>query len=133
MRKVGWIVLGLLVLLFDLGEGVSLADGPSDQPPEQVYNEMLAVYYGNLARRANGLPPVRWNAQMTQAARWFSWDSVENRPGGYCGHLDTLDRWPGDRVPTFGYHGACGAENCFCGYLSPQAAIDGWINSPGHR
>jgi len=79
------------------------------------------------------VPSLRWNAPMTEAARWFDWDSVVNRPGGYCGHQDTLDCWPSERVPLFGYNGACGAENSYCGYMLPQAAINGWMNSPGHR
>ena len=53
---------------------------PPPQPASLVYDEMRTVYLGNLARRDNGVPPLRWNAQMTDAARWFSWDSVENRP-----------------------------------------------------
>jgi hypothetical protein len=70
---------------------------------------------------------------MTKAARWFSWDSVEDRPDGYGGHRDTLGRWPSERVPAFGYRGRCGAENAFCGYVTPEAAIEGWMNSEGHR
>lgn len=107
--------------------------GSEEQPAYLVYNEMRTVYLSNLARRENGVPPLRWNAQMTEAARWFSWDSVENRPPGYCGHQDTLGRWPSERVPAFGYRGFCGAENCFCGYVSPEYAVDGWMRSPGHR
>jgi hypothetical protein len=98
-----------------------------------IYDEMRTVYLGNLARRDHGKPPLRWNAQMTRAARWFSWDSVVNRPGGYCGHDDTLGRAPWDRGPAFGYKGFLGAENCFCGYVTPDAAIDGWMHSTGHR
>lgn len=94
---------------------------------------MRTVYLGNLARRDNGVPPLRWNAQMTQASRWFSWDSVERRPQGYCGHQDILGRWPSERVPAFGYHGYAGAENCFCGYVTPEYAIWGWMQSEGHR
>lgn len=106
---------------------------PFEQPAQQIYDEMQTVYYGNLARRENGVPPLRWNAPMTRAARWFDWDSVENRPYGFCGHEDTLGRWPSERVPLFGYRGACGAENAYCGYMLPQAAIDGWMDSSGHR
>ena len=29
--------------------------------------------------------------------------------------------------------GGAGAENAFCGYVTPQQAIDGWLNSSGHR
>jgi uncharacterized protein YkwD len=104
-----------------------------DQPADLVYDEMRTVYLGNLARRDNGVPPLRWNVQMTDAARWFSWDSVENRPGGYCGHEDTLGRAPWDRGLAFGYLGFLGAENCFCGYVTPEYAIQGWMNSEGHR
>jgi hypothetical protein len=97
------------------------------------YNEARTVYLGNLARRDNGVPPLRWNLQLTDAARWFSWDSTENRPSGFCGHQDTLGGWPGDRARAFGYLGGAGAENAFCGYVSPEYAINGWMNSPGHR
>ena len=107
--------------------------GPPPQPASLILEEMRTVYLGNLARRDNGVPPLRWNAQLTEAARWFSWDSVENRPGGYCGHQDTLGRWPSDRAPLFGYKGYAGAENAFCGYVTPEAAIEGWMNSPDHR
>ena len=70
---------------------------------------------------------------MTKAARWFSWDSVENRADPYCGHQDTQGNWPDYRVRFFGFKGFGGAENAFCGYVTPQQAIDGWMNSSGHR
>lgn len=107
---------------------------PTEQSEALIYNEAQTVYLGNLARQTEaGLPPLRWNQQLTHASRWFSWDSVVNRPAPYCGHQDTLGDWPIDRALTFGYLGSAGAENAFCGYLTPQQAIDGWLNSPGHR
>ena len=106
---------------------------PTQHPPERVLEEALTVYWGNVARQQNGVPPLRWNRQLTLAARWYSWDSTENRPAGFCGHQDTLGTWPSDRTRAFGYKGLSGAENAFCGYLAPQDAINGWMNSPGHR
>jgi uncharacterized protein YkwD len=120
--------LALSLLLSTVGV---LAQEP--QSPSLVYDEARTIYLGNLERRANGVPPLRWNRQLSEAARWFSWDSVENRPGGYCGHQDTLGRWPSERAPLFGYLGFAGAENCFCGYVTPEYAIQGWMNSSGHR
>ncbi len=105
---------------------------PSVQTAALLLDEANTVYLGNLARRDNGVPPLRWNLQLTRAARWFSWDSVENRVS-YCGHQDTLGGWPGDRALTYGYLGGAGAENAFCGYVTPRQAIDGWMNSSGHR
>ena len=106
---------------------------PTVQTQTLLYNEARTVYLGNLARRDNGIPPLRWNRQLTHAARWYSWDSTENRPPGFCGHQDTQGHWPDYRAYAFGYLGGAGAENAFCGYLAPEDAIQGWMNSPGHR
>jgi hypothetical protein len=103
------------------------------QKHARLLDEAQTVYLGNLARRANGVPPLRWNVQLTEAARWFSWDSVENRPEPFCGHQDTQGNWPDYRAHAFGYLSGAGAENAFCGYVTPQQAIEGWMNSPGHR
>lgn len=127
------VIVTVLVCLLISQPGWTQGSGPPPQPANMIYNEMQTVYLGNLARRDNGVPPLRWNAPMTDAARWFSWDSVENRDSTFCGHKDTLGRWPSTRVPAFGYQGFCGAENAYCGYVTPQQAIDGWMASEGHR
>ena len=133
MQSLCFALILLTVVFLNNHPVLTRGDGPPPQPTDQVYNEMQTVYLGNLARRDNGVPPLRWNTPMTEAARWFCWDSVENLPGGYCGHQDTLGRWPSERVPLFGYHGYSGAENCYCGYMLPQDAIAGWMSSSGHR
>ncbi|MBN1656844.1 MAG: CAP domain-containing protein [Anaerolineae bacterium] len=125
-----------ILFLVTLTAAPLLAQGgydPAFQTAELLYQEARTVYLGNLARRDNGIPPLRWNRQLTHAARWFSWDSTENRPPGFCGHEDTLGRWPGDRALAFGYLGSAGAENAFCGYVTPEDAIAGWMASDGHR
>jgi uncharacterized protein YkwD len=109
------------------------AYNPAVQTPVLLYREARTVYLGNLARRDHGVPPLRWNRQLTHAARWFSWDSTENRPNGFCGHQDTQGHWPDYRARAFGYLGGAGAENAFCGYVTPAESIKGWMNSPGHR
>ncbi len=105
----------------------------SEQSPSLLLDEARVVYLGNLERRARGIPPLRWNRQLTGAARWYSWDSTENRPVGFCGHQDTAGNWPDYRTRASGYLGNAGAENAFCGYVTPEIAIQGWMNSPGHR
>jgi uncharacterized protein YkwD len=141
VRIVGSILLTLIGLLFfsSRSENISSAYAaagfydPTVQTTALLSDEANTVYLGNVARRNNGVPPLRWNLQLTHAARWFSWDSVEDRSGGYCGHQDTLGGWPGDRALRFGYLGGAGAENAYCGYVTPQQAIDGWMASSGHR
>ena len=86
MQSLCFVLILLTVVFLNNHPVLTRGDDPPQQPAEQVYDEMQTVYLGNLARRDNGAPPLRWNAPMTEAARWFGWDSVENRPGGYCGH-----------------------------------------------
>lgn len=127
---------GFLLLLLSLSCISSFSVYASLNTEPQTHHsldEAQIVYLGNLARRDNGLPPLRWNRQLSQAARWFSWDSVENRPDPYCGHQDTQGNWPDFRARFFGYLGSAGAENAFCGYVTPRQAVDGWMDSPGHR
>ena len=121
-----------LLLVFPQ-QAVSLSPQSPTTTDAFIYEEAQTVYLGNVARQQNGVPPLRWNNQLSQAARWFAWDSVENRPEPYCGHQDTNGQWPIDRALIFGYLGFAGAENAFCGWVTPQQAIDGWMNSPGHR
>jgi uncharacterized protein YkwD len=127
-------LLLLLALLAGQGSARPLSTySPEAQSAQLFYDEAMTIYLGNLERRANNLPPLRWNREMTLAARWFSWDSVENRPDPYCGHTDTLEGWPWDRALRFGYLGFAGAENAYCGYMTPADAIKGWMDSAGHR
>lgn len=103
------------------------------QTGDMLLNEMETVYQTNLARRAEGLSPLRMNGELNEAGRWFSWDSTVNRDPGYCGHQDTNGNWPDTRAVMAGYTGSAGAENAYCGYVTPSQAVDGWLNSDGHR
>ena len=135
-RSISTLVLLILLSLVPGLSDTARAQGgydPTVQIPTLLYDEARTVYLGNLARRDNGIPPLRWNRQLTHAARWFSWDSTENRPSGFCGHQDSQGHEFYYRTFAFGYLGFAGAENAFCGYLSPESAIQGWMNSPGHR
>ncbi len=130
-----WVILILLSLVPEL-LGTARAQGgydPTVQTQTLLYDEARTVYLGNLARRDNGVPPLRWNRQLTHAARWFSWDSTENRPSGFCGHQDSQGHAFNYRTSVFGYLGFAAAENAFCGYVTPEYAIQGWMNSSGHR
>lgn len=97
--------------------------------------EAQTVYLGNLEREKTGAPPLRWNQQLTDAARWFSWDSVANRSSFWCGHTDTRGKSPWDRAEENGYPGWLYGENAMCAtyLISPPDAINGWMNSNGHR
>lgn len=123
-----------LALLLALSLSSALAAAPpTAQTPDLAYNEAMAVYLANLGRRNQGQPPLRANRQLTEAARWFAWDSVESRASAFCGHTDSLGRTSDQRARAFGYLGSAGSENALCGYANPSDAVNSWLNSPSHR
>jgi hypothetical protein len=87
-----------------------------------------------LKRREAGLAPLRWNREISEAARWFAQNSVDGRNGPYCGHADTDNRSPGERLIAFNYSNAQSwGENVVCGLAAPEASLNGWMNSEPHR
>jgi uncharacterized protein YkwD len=48
-------------------------------------------------------------------------------------HNNPDGKSPFDRMTAAGYRYRMAAENIAAGYATPQAVVDGWMNSPGHR
>ena len=106
----------------------------STQDPDLFYNEVQTIYLINQQRRAAGIPPLRWNRELTLAARQFAQDAVENHPAGFCGHIDSAQRNPGERMQAAGYiHRSGWAENAVCGYALAEDVINMWMASAPHR
>ncbi len=127
-----------LTIIYILSFAFLLIPAPSHaqstQTPELFADEVQTVYLANLERRKAGLPPLRWNHELSEAARGFALDVVANTPVGFCDHIDSAGRGPGERIRAAGYPniGAWG-ENSVCGYTTPAAAVRAWMNSPSHR
>jgi len=94
----------------------------------------------NQQRKENGLPPLRQATSLTDAARWYVKDMVDDDYSGR-GH-DTYDRSGGRLVKVCAWSARIGAfypgwnalgENIADGSPSPQAAVTGWMGSSGHR
>ncbi|MGV8853885.1 MAG: CAP domain-containing protein [Devosia sp.] len=85
---------------------------------------MLAI---NAVRKANGAPAWTYNVQLENAAR---------SQARLMASRDTLSHNLGvtlrERVTATGYIGAVG-ENVAKGYKDLPGAIQGWMNSSGHR
>ncbi|MBK8046025.1 MAG: CAP domain-containing protein [Anaerolineales bacterium] len=104
------------------------------QSPALLQAEQQVVYLANLERAQQGLPPLRWNRELSLAAQWFAQDSVEGDPAETCDHIDSKGRNPGQRMRESGYIGLAGwGENIVCGYLAPDVAVDAWMRSEYHR
>jgi uncharacterized protein YkwD/chitodextrinase len=84
----------------------------------------------NQERAIVGLSPLSWDDRLFDAARGHSEDMAEQN---YFSH-DSLDgRSFSDRITEAGYPWNTCGENIALGYSTPQAVMNAWMNSPGHR
>ncbi|HET8725918.1 MAG TPA: CAP domain-containing protein, partial [Alphaproteobacteria bacterium] len=99
--------------------------GQATTPAELTRSAILSAING--VRKANGRPPLSWNVTLASAARtqadlMAARDRMSHTLGG------TLH----ERMIAAGYHGATG-ENLAAGQRTLEQAIQGWLDSPGHR
>lgn len=82
------------------------------------------------ARQAEATP-LHWQRDLGAAARWLAQDMAEK---GYFDHTDPQGRSIAPRLPDFGYKGYSEiGENIAAGQPTPEAVVEGWMHSPGHR
>ena len=87
----------------------------------------------NAHRAARGLGALAVSPTLTASAEW---KSLHMAKYGYFGHSDPappVDRTFGQRVVDCGYRAGSAGENIAYGYATPEAVMNGWLNSPGHR
>jgi uncharacterized protein YkwD len=98
--------------------------------------EQQVINLVNQERAKHGLAPLKRSEGLTNAARYQAADmSLDN----YFSH-DTMDRECGTLVKKCGpwerianYSSGAIGENAAGGYHSPEAVMQGWMNSAGHR
>jgi uncharacterized protein YkwD len=87
----------------------------------------------NAHRTEIGLKPLQVSPTLTAAA---TWKARHMAAYGYLTHDDAgppVQRTAGDRLAACGYPSATWGENIAMGYTTPQAVVDAWLASPGHR
>jgi uncharacterized protein YkwD len=92
--------------------------------------EQLVFELTNAFRAKNGKSALAWNDALASAARAHSQDMAVNN---YFSHTGLDGRSVGTRITNSGYKWTAYGENIIYGYGNPFAAVDGWINSEGHR
>lgn len=94
--------------------------------------EKFIFYLTNAFRAQHGLPSLTWNDTLKKAAYAHSADMAQRK---FFDHTNPDGLAPQDRITAAGYPLTACAENIF--YMStgidPVLAMDGWINSAGHR
>lgn len=81
------------------------------------------------ARAFAAAPPVTWNEILGRAALGHSRDMAERV---YFDHREGDGSDAGERAQRLGYRWSRIGENIASGLGTPQAAVDGWVASPGH-
>lgn len=84
----------------------------------------------NEIRKENGLSELKLNTELCAVARAKSQDMKDNQ---YFSHTSPTYGSPFDMMKTFGISYRTAGENIAMGYRTPQAVVDGWMNSEGHR
>jgi uncharacterized protein YkwD len=86
----------------------------------------------NAHRAQMGLQPLTVSPTLTDAA---TWKARHMAAYAYLTHDDQgpAPRSASDRMAACGYPSATWGENIAMGYATPQAVVDAWLASPGHR
>ena len=84
----------------------------------------------NAERTMRGCAPLRVSDQLSAAAQGHSEDMAHN---DFFSHTSSDGRSPWERIRANGYRYWSAAENIAAGYTSAAAAVNGWMNSSGHR
>ena len=92
--------------------------------------EAEVVRLVNEIRRQNGLSSLTANWELSRVARYKSQDMLDNR---YFSHNSPTYGTPFQMIKAFGLSYRTAGENIAKGYPSPQAVVNGWMNSSGHR
>jgi uncharacterized protein YkwD len=104
-----------------------VACGGGDGSLSAIEEDLLATI--NQERTSRGLSPVALNDELVCAAQHHSEDIGGRKE---CSHDDADGSGPGERVEACGGGGWSG-EIVACGQTTPRDAVDGWLNSPGHK
>ena len=91
-------------------------------------NEVIRLV--NEIRVKNGLKALKSDWELSRVARYKSQDMKDNN---YFSHTSPVYGTPFTMIKNFGISYKSAAENIAKGQTTPQAVVNAWMNSPGHR
>jgi uncharacterized YkwD family protein/spore coat assembly protein SafA len=92
--------------------------------------EQEVIRLVNEIRTENGLRPLTYDWELSRVARYKSQDMKDNK---YFSHTSPVYGSPFQMMKSFGISYRSAGENIAKGYATPEAVIEGWMNSSGHR
>ena len=117
----------------DTGTSTANDNGGTSSSSDRIDNlsfEEQVVALVNQQRAANGLSPLTLSTELSNVARVKSQDMHDNQ---YFSHTSPTYGSPFDMLKTFGISYRAAGENIAMGYATPEAVMDAWMNSAGHR
>ncbi|KAF5065554.1 SafA/ExsA family spore coat assembly protein [Oscillibacter ruminantium] len=108
--------------------GQVLAIPQVDSSVTAFENEVIRLV--NEIRVKNGLSALNTNWELSRIARYKSQDMVSNR---YFSHTSPTYGSPFQMIKSFGLTYQSAGENIAYGQTTPQAVVNAWMNSSGHR
>ena len=84
----------------------------------------------NEIRKKNGLRALEQDWQLSRVARYKSQDMKDKN---YFSHTSPTYGSPFQMMKSFGISYKSAGENIAKGYSTPEAVVNGWMNSSGHR
>jgi uncharacterized protein YkwD len=126
-----WVCALLLVACSPTAPTETEAPGLVTIAPSSPVDQAI-VDLTNQERMRQGLGTLRVEARLSEAARLQAEQLVR---AGRLDHVlpDAQYPRPEDRLAAAGYPWQAYGENLAFGYPDARSAVDGWINSPGHR
>ncbi|MEB3885987.1 CAP domain-containing protein [Lyngbya sp. CCY1209] len=103
--------------------------GPTEPPTGTSFPEQVIELTNNF-RAQNGLSPLEFDPQLATAAQTHTENMAFQ---DFFSHTGADGSDVGDRVTNTGYNYSTVGENIGAGYQTPEAVVQGWIESPGHR
>lgn len=91
-------------------------------------NEVIRLV--NEIRVKNGLKALTADWELSRVARYKSQDMKDNK---YFSHTSPVYGSPFDMIKNFGISYRTAGENIAKGQSTPQAVVNAWMNSSGHR
>jgi len=92
--------------------------------------EQRVIDLTNAKRKANGLNPLKANWELSRVARYKSQDMHDKQ---YFSHTSPTYGSPFTMMKNFGITYKTAGENIAYGQKTPEAVVEAWWNSPGHK
>jgi len=135
-----WIWIITIVVIFAMIFGFNTVFAATNQPlsaaasqqeitcPSEIELQVLTLL--NEERANENLAPLTIDMRLMQAARKHNNDMAIN---DFVSHTGSDGSSPFDRIADSGYSMRSAGENIAAGYRTAEAAVQGWMNSDGHR